>query len=87
MGIVKEQRKQIENLERRVNYWKQVSNSRAERARRAEAALAAGEKMLAILVKRLGGKAEIADSEWKSSMTVLGRYDEENGITEYSLKE
>lgn len=87
MGIVKEQRNQIANLERRVKYWKQAANSRAERARRAEAALAAGEKMLAILTKRLGGKVEIADTEWKSSMIVLGRYDKENGITEYSLSE
>ncbi len=87
MGIVKKQKKEIESMRRRVEYWKAISNNRAQRAQKAEATLAAAEKMLTIMVKRLGGKVEIHDCEWAESMKVWAKHDEEKGITEFILKE
>lgn len=83
MGVVKEQKKHIENLERRVDYWKRMSNNRVERALRAEAKLAAAEKMLTILVKRMGGRVEISDNEWTEEMKVFAKRNDEANTTEY----
>ncbi len=87
MGIVKEQEKRIENLERRVDYWKKISNNRAERALRAEAQLAAAEKLLVILVKRIGGRVEISDIEWTEEMKVFAKRNDEANTTEYIYTE
>lgn len=87
MGIVKEQRKKIESLEARVKYWKKISNNRIERAQKAEAALAAAEGMIGILIVQAGGKVEIEDDKWRGAeVEVVSRYDQDELKTIFEVK-
>ena len=87
MGIVKEQRKKIESLEARVKYWKKISNNRTERAQKAEAALAAAERMIGILIVQAGGKVEIEEDKWRGAeVEVVTRYDQDELKTIFEVK-
>lgn len=93
MGIVQKQQKQIEDLkkkaaglERKAEKMKAISNSRAMRAQRAEAQLAAGELLIRILLHKLGGEVEIKEEEWKKDYGVVAaRVDEEKRVREFKL--
>lgn len=87
MGIVKEQRKKIESLEAKVGHWKKISNIRTERAQKAEAALAAAERMIGILILQAGGKVEIEDDKWRGAeVEVVTRYDQDELKTIFEVK-
>lgn len=93
MGIVQTQRKQIDELikkaagaERKAEKMKAISNSRAERAKVAEAQLAAAELLIKILLKRLGGDVKIKEEEWQQDYgEVAARFSEEEKMREFKL--
>lgn len=87
MGIVQKQKNEIDGLKMKVERVTSSANEKLMRARKAEAKLAAGEKMIAILVKRLGGKVTISDQEWNEGMKILAKYEAVSKETEFILLE
>lgn len=87
MGIVKKQKNEIEGLKKRIEHLRAVANNKVMKAKRAETAMAAGEKMIAILIQKLGGVVKISDVEWNEQMTVVSKYNPETKETEFVLLE
>lgn len=78
MGIVQEQKRQIENLkkkteglERKTQKMKEISNDRARRLAEANMMLDTAEATIRILVEKLGGEAEIKEDEWKKDRRMI----------------